>query len=296
MDTEQSSIYISGNNKDNEYIVNCCVNGCGASGILLIGGVSNSDIIGCRVQDCAHVGIRLETTSNGNRINNCYVTRCTYGFLANQCEDNVFSNCTANDNDLTNLGALYSVGFYTTNSYHNIFTGCTSKNNAGIGFFAEAGSAQFIGCMATDNGRRGFGSLDDTKDSIFVGCKAYNNGRGTVNALERSGFGLERAQNCVISGCIAYDDDATTQILSVREEDSTNTDAGNNIIIGGSMKGYAGNADPGVNLAGTLTGSKSQYHRLLAHTADAAITLTGSPFTYQNPEPNDIDVIVQGER
>lgn len=292
--TEQSGITCSGNGVDNEFVQNCRIAGAGASGILFIGGVSNSDIIGCRITDCAHVGVRLETTSSGNRVNNCYVKGCTYGFLANQCEDNVFSNCTADDNDLTNLGAIYSVGFYNTNSVRIVFIGCTSKNNAGIGFHTEAASAHFIGCVAKDNGRHGFGSLDDTKGSLYVACRAYNNGRLTIAALERSGFGLQGARNCIISGCIAYDDDATTQILSVREEDSLGTTSGDNLIIGCNFKGYAGNPDPGISITGTLAGSKTQWHYQMAFDAIANIVVGASAFNYQNTDYHDIDVIVSG--
>lgn len=119
-----------------------------------------------------------------NKANGCTTKNCTYGFLVNNSESELY-NCLAT---ICNAGIRSDTGIRA--AY------CVSRNNYGRGFMGSSNyPMEYFNCIAYSNADGGFAGNYTVPGRRFKNCIAYGN---TGN-----GFGTV-VKGAILDGCIAW--------------------------------------------------------------------------------------------
>lgn len=140
-----------------------------------------------------------------------------------------------------------------------IAVGATS-NGFCLGNATSGGICQgvsLIGCQSYKSGGAGIvlGQNGGTNQNLMaVGCvSADSNQTSNAAAKDKSGFAIYYGSDCVIEGCVAYDDQGTpTQAYGITEAGTVS----NNLIVGNNLKGNGTSASGGVGTTSTWANNK----------------------------------------
>lgn len=141
--------------------------------------------------------------------------------------DNTLTNCYATGSSLDGFAVADSPTALPADRTH--FVNCYAIANTQNGFSINANECTVVGGASHRNGFNGF-RCDQNRNTI-IGLKSKNNSQNPVNTW--SGFDI-RGDNCVLIGCIAWDDQGTkTQRFGA----VTNASADGTIIMGCQLSG-----------------------------------------------------------
>lgn len=226
----------SGSPLTNAYLSKFCVDGVRQAGAynVSIKGIFIQYMSQCTVQDvlvrnCVATGIGIDFLTNGTKVDNCIAigngrlnqgggsgaggNGIGIGVGQHAVEDFVVANCFASGNG--RYGIMHEGQVSTATSRGMRYVACYSVSNFGAGFTDAGGSgAQYIGCIAAQNGTDGFsvdnGTVGTTSqpggNTMFIGCESLANTRYgfTYNPTSTNTTNASGPGNITWVGCKAW--------------------------------------------------------------------------------------------